>query len=327
MEYGYKGQQQYSHAYLLRWICPPLALIILSGCGSPAQHTPADSANTVSITVPLPTLFVEPSVGVPVKAAQAEPTIGTTPTALIVPEETITVDLDGVTWQLSQPRGEEPLVTADNQGILWVRFPPLETGEQGLEKPGIIPRHPVDNYRIMYTPRQPEGGPLEQNAQLMFEIPHHVESDDDDFSQIQQVTSLEAIDRNYFVLGTYTNRAHAVNGGTTRRFWIDLATNTMKTVLEAQQGGGKHLTEAHNERWLFWSHARTGETTAYADSQAFLADLTTGEVTEIDLGESDWAALSYWGDDDKLYFKYDARSIEQYTFDPHTGIVQPMVKP
>ncbi|MEM8531701.1 MAG: hypothetical protein AAGF95_12715 [Chloroflexota bacterium] len=313
-------QHRYGYACLLRWTAPFLSIVMLAGCGTTAESSLTASDNVAAATQPTPTILIK-------STASPEPTKQVMSTPLIVPEDTITVEVAGVEWQLPQPRGEEPLVAADNQGVLWVRFPPLETGTDGLEEAGIIPRNPMDSYRIMYTPQRPEGGPLEQNAEEIFEIPHQVESNDDDFSQIQYTTSLNAIQGNYFLLGTYTITDHAVNGGTTRMLWIDTATNTMKTVLEAQQGGGKHLTRAYNERWLFWSTTRTGTITEHTDAEAFLADLTTGEVTAIDLGESDWAALAYWGDDGKLYFEYDAQSIEQYQFDPLTGMVQPAVQP
>lgn len=269
-----------------------LLAIVLTACGRQApSSTPPQQNTSVAVATPAPS------------------TVGQ------VSEKTVQLELGGVAWRVLAPDGQEPIATANQQGVLWIRLPAFINDGLGW---GNRPR-PTNDYAVMYTPFRPGGGDLSQGAQKLLVLPGILPAANDYKMEVQYVTSSASVVAGHFLLTVYRTAPTAQNGGSLHFWLIDPQTQTAKEALTAQ-GEGKMATIAHNDRWLFVSQGQMTEAASVTQTTAFLVDLQTGQKQPVHLGENDWVEQALWKVDGKLHFWHDRTSQEQ-SFDPATGQV------
>jgi hypothetical protein len=275
----------------------------ITACGATLPAAPPSSAPQSTLASETPTASSTPS------------TPGADETPVPITRQSLT--LNGVEWTLEQPQGVPVQASANAHGVLWVQFPAMLTNRQ-IEQYGMapIPRGP---YQVWYTPLRPDGGDLAQAAEPILTLPSAAGTDD------LRMVSVVAAGADHFLLRTYELAHNAQTGGTTRIHWIDPRAGSTKEVVAAPEGGGKFLTTAQNETWLFWNRYEIGDAGSYApDAQAGLVALRDGSNHSISLGEPNVAHRAEWASDGKLHFSRGQEPVH-LVFDPATNSVEPQL--
>lgn len=294
----------------------------LLGTPEPPVATPAPNKSE-SNTGPTATALTSASPATPTALPRIVTEVSS-PT--VVPQEvfTFTTGMRGDTvvgvktvWQMWQPKGIKPMWAEGERGVLWVRFPAMLTNE-AIVRWGLSSR-PAGDYAVMYTPLRPGGGDLSQGAQTIAMEPGNGQEGD------VRPTALEVVTGERFLLKTYTLQDGAQNGGTNRTVWIEPQTGTTKELVAAKTDGGSFLTEARDDRWLFWNRYENnaaGSGPLMKNAYAYLVDLQTGTAREVKFGGENWTEDAQWQPDGTLRFTL-ARNGGIYSLDPQTGSVLP----
>jgi hypothetical protein len=196
-----------------RW----LLLTFFSGLAACGQAPGLAAPPIAPPSVTLPTVHNAPTVAPtavlrPTPPALAAPTVARPPTFL--PEQRVSITLNGRAWHLAQPVGVAPLVAQGSAVILWIAFPQMRvvappTGDG-------VPR-PLDAYFVMYTPLTERSDDLDADGYRI--APLWSETDD----ATRSLVALTPLEHNRFLLVSRRLCQGCQNGGTLEFWRIDPA--------------------------------------------------------------------------------------------------------
>lgn len=285
--------------------CAALLLsLLLTACGAAAELPSASLGAATTSTAMLPS--------VPAATAMVD--------LPVVTEGEVTAEQSGVWWRLRDPSAAplretaRPLALRNSHGLLWVQFPPFVADGRGW----ATGEHPTGDFTVLYAPLSADPAVA---AQPLLRIPGVIATAEQPEATFQYVTGLEAVADERFLLWTYTACCGAQNGGTTRALWLEPRTGTAREILAGSSGGGRFLTTAHNDRWLFFQQA---ELEPAASTRSLLVDLQSGVGRELEPGIDQLITRAAWRADGTLGYETAAAMGEhsQHRLDPATGRIE-----